>query len=267
MAPVAMQGSEGLSSPSALTSTTEVPVPDPRLLLLSNSMLPGQDYLGWARPHLSDLLGAKVRRVFFVPFAGVTKPWDEYTEAVRDVFGPLGYEVVGAHEREDPVAALVDADAVAVGGGNTFQLLAQMYETGLLGAIRAAARNGTPYIGWSAGSNVACPTIRTTNDMPIAEPPGLSALGLIPFQINAHYTEARLGDHGGETRVDRLNEFVHANPGMPVVGLPEGTALRLEGGELSLIGEAGAVVFGLDGGPRRVDAAGLRKLGLLEARR
>ncbi len=162
-----------------------------------------------------------------------------------------------------PAAALADSDAVAVGGGNTFQLLAQMYGTGLIGAIRRTARDGMPYIGWSAGANVACPTIRTTNDMPIVEPPGLSALGLVPFQINAHYTEARLGDHGGETRVDRLNEFVHANPGMPVVGLPEGTALRVEGDELSLIGEAEAVVYGLEGGPRRVEAGGLKKLGLL----
>ena len=263
MAPVAMGGFNGLSSRPAATSLSEVTVPDPRLLLLSNSMLPGQGYLAWARPHISEFLGSGVRRVFFVPFAGVTKPWDEYTEAVREVFGALGYEVIGAHEPDDPVAALADSDAVAVGGGNTFQLLAEMNATGLLGAIRSAARHGMPYVGWSAGSNVACPTIRTTNDMPIVEPPGLSALGLIPFQINAHYTEARLGDHGGETRVDRLNEFVHANPGMPVVGLPEGTALRLQGGELSLIGEAGAVVYGLDGGPRRVDVAGLKLLGLL----
>ncbi|MEZ4411357.1 MAG: dipeptidase PepE [Gemmatimonadales bacterium] len=240
-------------------------MPDPRLLLLSNSMLPGQGYLAWARPHISDFLGTKVRRVLFVPFAGVTIPWDEYADRVREVFGSLGYEVVGAHECDDPVAALAEADAVAVGGGNTFQLLAQMHATGLISAIRASALNGAPFVGWSAGSNVACPTIRTTNDMPIVEPPGLSALGLVPFQINAHYTEARLGDYGGETRVDRLHEFVHANPGMPVVGLPEGTALRVEGGELSLIGDAGAVVYGLDGGPRRVDAEGLKKLGLLKA--
>jgi len=238
-------------------------MPDPRLLLLSNSTMPGQPYLDWARPHLASFLGSGPRRVFFVPFAGVTVPWDGYTQKVREVFGQLGCEVEGAHEGDDPVAALAESDTVAVGGGNTFQLLAQLHDTGLLGAVRAAARNGMPYIGWSAGSNVACPTIRTTNDMPIVEPPGLSALGLVPFQINAHYTEARLGDHGGETRVDRLNEFVHANPGMPVVGLPEGTALRLEGSELTLIGEAGAVVYGLPGGPRRVDAGGLQALGLV----
>jgi dipeptidase E len=242
-------------------------MPDPRLLLLSNSTMPGAGYLAWAAPHLQDFLGSGARRVFFVPFAGVTVPWDDYAGRVREVFGALGYEVVSAHECDDAVAALATSDAVAVGGGNTFQLLAKMHATGLLDTIRTAARNGVPYIGWSAGSNVACPTIRTTNDMPIVEPPGLSALGLVPFQLNAHYTEARLGDHGGETRVDRLNEFVCANPGVPVVGLPEGTALRLEGSELSLIGEAGAVVYGLPGGPRRVDAGGLKALGLLHPSR
>jgi dipeptidase E len=258
-------GLDGLSYVLVPTWIAEEPVPDPRLLLLSNSTMPGEGYLAWARSHICDFLGPGVRRVFFVPFAGVTISWDDYTTRVREAFGALGYEVTGAHERGDPMAALRGSDAVAVGGGNTFQLLAELHATGLLGAIGDAARNGMPYIGWSAGSNVACPTIRTTNDMPIVEPPGLSALGLVPFQINAHYTEARLGHHGGETRVDRLNEFVRANPGMPVVGLPEGTALRLEGGELALVGEADAVVYGLDGGPRRVDAEGLKKLGLLEA--
>jgi len=258
---------DGPSSGPAHTGTTEVTVPDPRLLLLSNSTMPGQDYLGWARPHIGAFLGPAPRRVFFVPFAGVTVPWDQYTAKVREVFGQLGHRVVGAHEGADPMAALRDSDTVAVGGGNTFQLLAQLHATGLLDAIRAATGAGTPYIGWSAGSNVACPTIRTTNDMPIVEPPTLAALGLVSFQINAHYTEARLGDHGGETRVDRLNEFVHANPGMPVVGLPEGTALRLVGHDLALIGESEAVVYGVDGGPRRVDAGRLRELGLLEARR
>ncbi len=233
-----------------------------RLLLLSNSTMPGQPYLDWARPHLAGFLGSGVRRLCFVPFAGVTVPWDGYTEKVREVFGQLGYEVVSVHETDDPVAMVRDSDGVAVGGGNTFQLLAKMYEADLLDAIRGAAGEGKPFIGWSAGSNVACPTIRTTNDMPIVEPPTLDALGLVPFQINAHYTEARLGDHGGETRVDRLNEFVAANPGMPVVGLPEGTALRLDGDGLALIGGADAVVYGLDGGPRRVDARGFKQVGL-----
>jgi len=227
----------------------------------------GKPYLEWARPLLRDFLGSEGRRVFFVPFAGVTISWDDYAQRVRDVFGGLGHEVVSAHEAQDPLAELARSDALAVGGGNTFHLLARLYETGLLAAIRDAARAGKPYVGWSAGSNVACPTIRTTNDMPIAEPRSLDALGLIPFQINAHYTEARLPDHGGETRVDRLNEFVAANPGMPVVGLPEGTALWLEGGDLTLLGEGDAVVYGLEDGSRRMDARKLAALRLQDASR
>ncbi len=237
-------------------------MPGLRLLLLSNSTMPGEGYLAWARPHLGIFLGREVRRIFFVPFAGVIRPWDEYAKVVRRAFGELGYTVASAHETDDPVAELLNSDAVAVGGGNTFQLLAKLNETGLLGAIRGAVRNGMPFVGWSAGSNVACPTIRTTNDMPIMETPGLGALNLIPFQLNAHYTEERLNDHGGETRVDRLNEFVCANPGMPVVALPEGSALRVEETEVTLIGRPDAVVYGVNGGPLRVDAAGLKEMGL-----
>ena len=237
-------------------------MPNQRLLLLSNSTMPAKPYLEWTRPLLRDFLGSEKRRLFFVPFAGVTISWDDYARRVRDVFEGLGHEVACAHETPDPLAELDRSDAIVVGGGNTFHLLAKLYETGLLDAIRDIARAGMPYIGWSAGSNVACPTIRTTNDMPITEPQSLDALGLIPFQINAHYTEARLPDHGGETRVDRLNEFVAANPGMAVVGLPEGTALWLEGDALSLEGTGEAVVYGLEGGPRRVGARGFRELRL-----
>ncbi len=237
-------------------------MPELRLLLLSNSTMPGEGYLGWARPHLGIFLGREVRRVFFVPFAGVTRPWDEYAAVVRGAFGELGYEVVSAHDVPDPVSALRQSDAVAVGGGNTFHLLAGLHATGLLGPMRDAARQGMPYVGWSAGSNIACPSIRTTNDMPIVETPGLGSLGLLPFQINAHYTEGRLADHGGETRVERLREFVSANPGMPVLALPEGTALRVEGTELILIGRPEAVLYGLNGGPRAVDAHALKELGI-----
>lgn len=233
-------------------------MPHPRLLLLSNSTMPGEGYLVWARPHLGIFLGREVRRVFFVPFAGVTRPWAEYATVVRGAFGELGYDVASAHDADDPASVLRQCDAVAVGGGNTFRLMARLHETKLVTAIRDAVRAGMPYVGWSAGSNIACPTFRTTNDMPIVETPGLGALDLIPFQINAHYTEARLQDHGGETRVERLREFVFANPGVRVVALPEGTALRVEGSDVTLIGRAEATLYGVDGGPMRVDATGLR---------
>jgi dipeptidase E len=244
----------------------EATVSHPRLLLLSNSTSPGGTYLGWAESHLGVFLGRDVRRIFFVPYASVARPYSEYAVAVRKPLGSLGYEVISAHEATNPVAELERADAVAVGGGNTFHLLKHLYHTGLLPAIRHAVRNGMPYVGWSAGSNVACPTIRTTNDMPIVDVPSLAALGLIPFQLNAHYTEERIANHGGETRVERLNEFVAANPGMPVVALPEGTALRIEGRELTLIGRKKAVVFGLDGKPAKVGAAELAELKLMGVR-
>jgi dipeptidase E len=142
-----------------------------------------------------------------------------------------------------------------VGGGNTFHLLRGMYEKGLVEAIRGRVLTGVAsYIGWSAGSNVACPTIRTTNDMPIVEPPTLDALGLVPFQINPHYTDARLEGHRGETRDDRLAEFVHANPGVRVVGLREGTMLRVEGGRVALVGERGPRLFVKGEEPRDLSA-------------
>jgi len=214
-----------------------------RLLLLSNSTMPGEPYLAWAAPHLAELLGKRVERLAFVPYAGVRVSYDDYTDAVRRAFAPLGIPVVGLHEVADPGVELERAGAIAVGGGNTFQLLTQLYSNGLLDPIRKRVREGLPYVGWSAGSNVASPTIRTTNDMPIIEPPSFRALALVPFQVNPHYTEATLPDHGGESRPERLTEFLALNTGAVVAALPEGTALRVEGGQLALVGRAPMVLF------------------------
>ena len=126
-----------------------------------------------------------------------------------------------------PVKEIESADAIIVGGGNTFHLLKQLYDNGTLWAIRERVLAGVPYIGWSAGSNVACPTIRTTNDMPIVEPSRLDAMRLVPFQINPHYTDEVLPNHGGETRAQRIAEFTKVNPGVVVIGLREGSALRV----------------------------------------
>jgi dipeptidase E len=125
---------------------------------------------------------------------------------------------------------------VAVGGGNTFLLLRTLYRTGLLKAISEKVRRGMPYLGWSAGSNVACPTIMTTNDMPIVEPPSMHAMNLVPFQINPHYTEATIPGHGGESRDQRIAEFLVMNPSMPVIGLREGSMLHITGGKVTLQG-------------------------------
>lgn len=223
-----------------------------RLLLLSNSTRPGEGYLEWPRSHLAAFLGSARRKVVFIPYAGVRMTAAAYTASVRSVFERLGHTILGAAEHPDPIRALANCDAVAVGGGNTFHLLARLYETNLLDAIRDRVRSGVPYIGWSAGSNVACPTIRTTNDMPIVEPRSLDALGLVPFQLNVHFTDATLPDHGGETRRQRIEEFLIANPGVEVIGLPEGTGLEVAGAEATLFGAARAYVFRAGAEPREV---------------
>jgi dipeptidase E len=222
---------------------------DKRLLLLSNgSELIGEEPTEFAHRAVRDFLGGDVKTVLFVPFATVTRTFDEYAARVSQHFGPMGFKVESIHETDEPCAAIARADAIAVGGGNTFLLLRRLYEAGVVESIRERVESGAPYVGWSAGSNVACPTIRTTNDMPIVEPPTFDAFNLVPFQINPHYTNAQLPNHHGETRDDRLAEFVHANPGVRVVGLREGTMLRIEGRSVELIGQQPARLF-LNGKP------------------
>jgi dipeptidase E len=214
-----------------------------RLLLLSNSKNYGGEYLAHAEDAIKAFLGPDVREVLFVPFAGVRISFDAYTAAVRERFAGLGYDIRSVHEAADAAAAVEEAQAIAVGGGNTFHLLATLYDRQLLEPIRSRVHAGIPYLGWSAGSNVTCPTIKTTNDMPIAEPSSFEALGFVPFQINPHYTDTPVPQHGGETRAERLLEFVEANPTIPVIGLREGSILRLEGATLSLLGDKPARVF------------------------
>jgi dipeptidase E len=206
------------------------------LLLLSNSRNPGGEYLAHALEAFATLLDG-VRRAWFVPFAGVTVDWDDYTRTVQTALSPLGVVVSGAHTRPGPEPD----EAIFVGGGNTFQLLAQCRRRGLLQVMAAHARAGRPYAGWSAGSNMACPTIRTSNDMPIVDPGGFDALALIPFQINPHFTNAMPPGHQGETREQRLTEFVTANPAVHVLGVPEGNWLTVRDGEYRLCGPRDAV--------------------------
>ena len=225
-------------------------MPTRRLLLLSNSTDAAGNYLLHAREAIRALLGDAVETVLFVPFAGVTTPWDAYAARAGAAFGDAGYGLAAVHDAPSPVQAVRGAQAIVVGGGNTFHLLRALYGTGLVAAIRERVLGaGVPYIGWSAGAVIAAPTMRTTNDMPIVEPPTLDALALVPFQINAHYTVAHPPGFRGETRAERLAEFVAANPGVPVVGLPEGTMLRVEGSDVRLHGTptsaAHAPVFGV----------------------
>jgi len=214
-----------------------------RLLLLSNSTNYGGTFLGHAGELLSAFLGTEIERVLFIPYAAVRFSFDDFAAKVAERFNPLGYEVDSIHRAQDPRAAVDAAEAVVVGGGNTFQLLSRLYQDRVLGPITKRVRGGAPYVGWSAGSNVACPTIMTTNDMPIVEPPSFQALGLVPFQINPHFTDASIPNHGGETRAERLTEFVAANSGVPVIGLREGSSLRVDDGRTSLLGDQPAIVF------------------------
>ena len=228
------------------------------LLLLSNSTLPGEPFFQWPTPFVSAFLQGRPR-VAFVPFAAADDQQDAYVEKVSPVFAAMGASVFSLHSAADPIAALDNADVVAVGGGNSFLLLRSLYRTKLIKAIGDRVRKGMPYLGWSAGSNVECPTIMTTNDMPIVEPPSMHAMNLIQFQINPHYTEATIAGHGGESRDQRIAEFLSLNPTMPVVGLREGSLLHVKGGSVELRGRE-MKVFRHGAEPRIVeDGARFRK--------
>ena len=210
-----------------------------RLLLLSNSTMPGEPYLGWPRTHITEFLaasGSARKRIAFVPFAAVSFSMDEYARITQGAFAEMGHELFSLHTETDKVKALDSADAIAVGGGNTFQLLRTLYSTELVRAIRVKVMAGMPYIGWSAGSNAACPTIMTTNDMPITEVPTMRALGLVPFQINPHYTDKKLDGHGGESRDQRIAEYLALNQRSTVVGLREGSLLNVNEDLMSVEG-------------------------------
>jgi dipeptidase E len=223
------------------------------LLLLSNSKREGSGYLEWALPHLREFfVPAGVRRILFVPYAGITSSTEEYLAKVAPPFAQLGIECDSVDAAPDPVAAVLAAQAVVVGGGSTWKLLRDVRARGLLRVIRARALGGMPYAGWSAGANLACPSLMTTNDMPICDPQGFGALGFVPFQINPHYLHGNPPGFKGETREERITEFGTLNPDTWVAGLREGTGFVVDDGTLRLIGPHECRVFrhGLD--PREV---------------
>jgi dipeptidase E len=214
-----------------------------RLLLMSNSTNAGEEYLAYGIGEIGKFLGGEKVTVLFIPYAAVTFSYDEYEKKVRKKFLEAGHEVVSIHHAKDEVAAVRDAEAIVVGGGNTWHLLTVLQEKTLLEPVREKVQGGTPYVGWSAGSNLVCPTIKTTNDMPIIQPRDFNALGLIPFQINPHYLDANPEGHAGETREMRIREFLKINPDIYVAGLREGTMLRVEGEKVSLIGSRSLRLF------------------------
>ena len=207
-------------------------------LLMSSSRMGAMGYLEHADAQIHTILQKRPLKVLFVPFAGVSFSFDAYEAMVRPVFERLGYEFASIHQAGDPRAAVAGADAIAVGGGNTFALLKRMYDAGIVELIKArVAHEGVPYIGWSAGTNVAIASIRTTNDMPIVQPPTFRGIGLTHFQINPHFIPGKPAGHNGESREERLQEFLTINPGEHVVAIKEGTALLITGDKGRLLGE------------------------------
>lgn len=220
-----------------------------RLLLISNSTMPGEPYLDYPKTEIRKFLGEKPVKALFIPYAAVTFSFDVYVEKVRERFSEIGHSVVGIHTFADPVSAVHEAEAIVVGGGNTWQLVRMLHDNHLMGPIRDKVMGGAPYIGWSAGANVACPTLRTTNDMPIIDPKGFDTMNMVPFQINPHYLDANPDGHAGETREQRIQEFIEINPHCYVLGLREGTMLLREEQTLRLIGTRSARLFKKDQEP------------------
>ena len=227
-----------------------------KLLLLSNSTNPDEKFLSWPQKEIQSFLGNSPVSALFIPYAAVTFNFDEYEAKVEERFSEWGHHIRSIHHAENPVGEVEKADVIIVGGGNTWQLVRLLHEQGLMEPIRKKVQSGTPYIGWSAGSNIACPTLRTTNDMPIVDPLGFDTLGLIPFQINPHYlrTEDHPQGFGGETRKQRIREFIEINPDIYVLGLREATLLRLEGNSLRLIGSRRARLFKKGKEPQKLSA-------------
>jgi len=211
-----------------------------RLLLISNSILHGSGYLDHAEDEIREALGSS-KRVLFVPFALYDR--DAYAAQARQRFEAMGYQLDSVHEAADAKNAINRAEALFIGGGNTFRLLHSLYQTDLLVPVRARVDEGMLYIGSSAGAVVAAPTIKTTNDMPIVQPPSFDSLGLVSFQINAHYLDPDPNStHMGETREVRINQYLEENE-TPVVGLREGGMVRVEQGVHRLKGKTNARIF------------------------
>lgn len=214
----------------------------------------GEPYLDYPKQEIQRFLGEKTVNALFVPYAAVTFSFDLYESKVEERFAEIGHHVTSIHHFSDPVEAVRNAEVIVVGGGNTWQLVRMMHDNRLMDAIRKKVANGTPYIGWSAGSNVACPTLQTTNDMPVVDPKGFHCMGLVPFQINPHYLDANPEGHGGETREQRIGEFLEINSGITVVGLREGTMLKYENNSLKLIGNRSARIFKKGAAPQELNS-------------
>jgi len=210
------------------------------LLLISGSSVYGHGYLDHVENEIRDFLGG-IRRVVFIPFALHDR--EAYCAKVRGRLGRMGFTLESVHSASTPKQMIEEADAIFIGGGNTFRLLKALYDFDLLKTIRRRVGQGTPYIGSSAGSIVACPSLKTTKDMPVVQPPSFDALGLVSFQISPHYLDPDPHTtHMGETQEERIMQYLEENES-PVIGLREGTQLRVQQGSVILRGSVSARLF------------------------
>lgn len=214
-----------------------------KLIIASTSTIYNQDYLEYLLPTLESHFSS-TKSIVFIPYArpsGISH--DEYTQKVQIAFSKIGISVKGIHEFENPREAILNAEGIFTGGGNTFLLVKQLYSNAVLEAVIEAVNNGIPYLGCSAGSNICGLTMETTNDMPITYPPSFKTFGFVPFNLNPHYLDPIEGStHMGETRETRINEF-HTLNSQPVVGLREGSWLEVYGDTITLKGNLSARIF------------------------
>lgn len=213
-----------------------------KVLAFSSSRVGNGSYLETAAPVIKNFLGDEALNIAFIPFASVTPDYEVYTNMVRKGVAVLPH-IINTVTPDNAKSVIENADVIMVGGGNTFKLLHDIYALQLMELIQQKVQHGTPYIGWSAGSNIAGATICTSNDMPIINPGSFNALNFLPFQINPHYYNQPIVGFNGETRNQRLAEFLQLHPDKSIVALPEGTALLLEAGTLKLIGNTHAFLF------------------------
>ena len=211
-------------------------------LLISASSYQDTGYLRHCKNWVKDFLGESGKEeILFIPYAGVRRTNDEYEQKVIDRL--KNKNIKSIHHYEDKISAIKNASSIAVGGGNTFMLLYTLYKLNLIEPIKEAVANGTKYFGWSAGANIAGKTMMTTNDMPIIMPKSFDSLNIFPYQINPHFISGKLAGHNGESREERLEEFLIANPKETIYALPEGTALLIEDSEVEVIGHSEILKF------------------------
>lgn len=215
-------------------------------ILASTSTLHGQDYLEYLLPQISDLFRERTE-IIFIPYArpgGISH--DDYTDRVRSALRSLSFKIRGLHEFDDPVKAIRESKAIFTGGGNTFLLVEKLYRHNVMSFLKEQIKNGVPYLGTSAGTNIAGLTMQTSNDMPIIYPPTFQTLGIVPFNINPHYLDPDPhSTHKGETRETRIAEF-HTLYSQPVIGLREGSWIEIKADKISLKGKLSARIFEKD---------------------